>query len=101
MPGHPGNPKCGPGGLPAGLDPEVATRREFTEKMASLAAPSDYPGIKPKWLNVFTTHQELLRKLAYHEAMAPNIDDPYMKPAVRKTKVCTERASEPDPFRDG
>ena len=86
MPGHPDNPICGPAAYPADLDPETATRREFTEKLTAIPPP-DYPSLDPKWFNLFTTHRELLRKLAYHEVMKPNIDDPYMKPAVRKTKV--------------
>lgn len=84
MPGHPGNPSVGPCALPAGCDPEVNTRREYTDRLTAVAPP-DFA--KPAWADLCNTLRDLTRALAYHEVMEPNIDDPYMKPANRKTKV--------------
>ncbi|KAL8786984.1 MAG: hypothetical protein Q9195_007962 [Heterodermia aff. obscurata] len=84
MPGHPGNPNVGPCALPAGCDPEVNTRREYTDRLTAVT-PRDFA--KPAWADLCNTLRDLTRALAYHEVMEPNIDDPYMKPANRKTKV--------------
>lgn len=84
MPGHPGNPLVGPSALPSGCDPETNTRREYTDRLTAFAPP-DFA--KPAWADLCNTLRDLTRALADHDPMVPNINNPYMKPANRKTKV--------------
>ena len=85
MPPHPGNaPIPGPAVLPSGWDYETTPRRIFTDQLTSLPLPD---GAKPAWAKLIKTLQDLTKALAYHEAMSPNIDQPYGQPANRKTKV--------------
>lgn len=84
MPPHPGNPPTGPGAYPSGFDPEISTRREFTDGFAAISPP-DFA--KPAWVDLWNTLLDLTKALADHEVMAPNINDPYWKHANRKSKV--------------
>jgi hypothetical protein len=38
--------------------------------------------------NIFITHQELVRKMVEHPAMAPNLEQTFSTPANSKNKVC-------------
>ena len=84
MPGHPGNPNTGPCALPKGCDPETNTRREYTDRLTALEPPKF---AKPAWADLCNALRDLTKALGDHEVMEPNINDPYMKPANRKTKV--------------
>jgi hypothetical protein len=66
------------------LNPNVVTRKEFTENLVSVPVPSD---ANPEWKDTCLKMQSLYRKLAYHEAMAPNFQQTYMTPANSKNRV--------------
>lgn len=54
------------------LDPNTNTRREFTYNMVeSFTVPDD---AAEDWKKLATDLKELTAKLAFHDAMKPNID---------------------------
>ncbi|KAF2224503.1 hypothetical protein BDZ85DRAFT_261080 [Elsinoe ampelina] len=66
------------------LNPSTNTRREFVEALQAQPVPSNAtPGFRKLWEDT----NELAKKLAYHEAMEPNLDRVYMEPARRRSKV--------------
>ena len=69
------------------MDPNVATREEFTKHLTSLPYPKPSEGSAPEWYELVTKLAVLLDKLAHHEAMAPNLQQTYMTPAASKNKI--------------
>ena len=67
------------------LDPNTNTRREFADNMMrSFTVPDDAAA---QWKHFGENLKELNGKLAFHDAMKPNIDQTYMTPAASKNKV--------------
>jgi hypothetical protein len=67
-----------------GLDPNTATREIFTKSLTEVTLPADAHDL---WLWYASNHQSLLRKLAEHPAMVPNLQQTYNTPANSKNKV--------------
>ncbi|KAF2398717.1 hypothetical protein EJ06DRAFT_456867, partial [Trichodelitschia bisporula] len=65
-------------------DPYTNTRREFTEAMLNRPIPD---AATPQYRTFVSGAQKVLRALAYHPAMEPNIDQPFMTPANKKSRV--------------
>ncbi len=66
------------------MDPNTCTREEFTKSLANPDLPSD---AAEKWTKLAEKLRGLLKKLAYHPAMAPNLQQTYMTPAASKNKI--------------
>lgn len=67
-----------------GLDPATNSRRKFTEHMQEEPIPANAtPALRKIWEDT----SKLMEKLAYHEAMQPNIDRMFNEPARRRSKV--------------
>ncbi|KAF2761707.1 hypothetical protein EJ05DRAFT_535066 [Pseudovirgaria hyperparasitica] len=69
--------------MPA-LDPHKNTREEFTQYALSHPVPDN---AHKDWLKEFNYMMALVPKLAYHPAMAPNLQQTYMTPAAEKNSV--------------
>ncbi|KAL8822981.1 MAG: hypothetical protein Q9191_006297 [Dirinaria sp. TL-2023a] len=65
------------------MNPNTATREEFTTNLVSPGLPSG----DEEWTTLAQNLRKLLQKLAYHPAMAPNLHQSYMTPAASKNKV--------------
>lgn len=69
-----------------GLDLTTATREQFTQNI--IAQPDNPRGPNTTKWSAYRTHlNNLLDLLAHHDAMAPNLRQPYMTPANSKNKV--------------
>lgn len=66
------------------MDPYKSTRKEYTDKALSMPIPRDST---KEWENMVQILRTLYRLLAFHPAMATNINDTYMTPARTKNKV--------------
>jgi len=66
------------------MDPNTCTREDFTKALTSPELPSD---AAEKWTELAEKLRGLLNKLAYHPAMAPNLQQTYMTPAASKNKI--------------
>lgn len=66
------------------MDPNTATREEFTNYLVEHEYP---PNATDEWTGRANKLQALLTKLAFHDAMAPNLQQTYMTPAASKNKV--------------
>lgn len=66
------------------MDPNTATRAEFTAHLTSKPIPTS---AAPAWKKLVITLRVLLDKLAAHPAMAANLQQTYMTPANSKNKV--------------
>lgn len=66
------------------MNPYTNTREEFTSHLLSLPIPESAAA---DWKDVANKLRPLLEKLAYHDAMAPNLQQTYMTPAADKNKV--------------
>ena len=66
------------------MDPYTNTREAFTNNLASMTSP---PFANPEWAHTANTLRELVRKLADHPAMEPNLHQTFMTPAASKNKV--------------
>jgi len=66
------------------MDPNTATREQFTTQLISNPTPFD---AAPAWTKLADNLKTLLEKLAHHSAMAPNLQQTYMTPAASKNKV--------------
>lgn len=67
------------------MDPNTATREEFTTGLTSVPLPS--VTLAPEWKELVERLRTLLDKLAHHPAMAPNLQQTYMTPAASKNNV--------------
>lgn len=67
------------------MDPNKSTRREYAEYAKNSFSVPD--GAAPQWKQYGNNLSELAYKLAFHDAMKPNIDQTYMTPAASKNKV--------------
>lgn len=65
------------------MNPNTATREEFTTNLISPELPSG----AEEWTTLAQKLRKLLPKLAHHPAMAPNLHQSYMTPAASKNKV--------------
>ncbi|KAL9035984.1 MAG: hypothetical protein Q9214_006336, partial [Letrouitia sp. 1 TL-2023] len=65
-------------------NPYTQTREEFTRHLLSVPIP-DFA--HEEWAGEVTKIKPLLEKLAYHEAMQPNLQQTYMTPAASKNRV--------------
>jgi len=66
------------------MDPNTCTREDFTKALTSPDLPSD---AAEKWTELAEKLRGLLNKLAYHPAMASNLQQTYMTPAASKNKI--------------
>lgn len=66
------------------MDPYVATRQQFTDHLVNKRIPAN---ATDEWRSAAEELQPLLRKLAYHDAMRPNLQQTYMTPANSKNRV--------------
>jgi hypothetical protein len=66
------------------LDPYKNTREEYTIRAIRTPLPSK---THPTWLETAHKLRALAEKLAYHPAMAPNLQQTYMTPANDKNNV--------------
>ncbi|KAH7119045.1 hypothetical protein B0J11DRAFT_83523 [Dendryphion nanum] len=66
------------------LDPNTATRREFTANLVAAPVPDN---ANSKYAALATPLKELLKALADHPAMAENNEQTYMTPAKWKNKI--------------
>jgi len=66
------------------MDPNTSTREQFTNGLLAFPIPAD---ANSNWKKYAENLQALLRMLAFHEAMAPNLQQTYMTPAASKNKV--------------
>jgi hypothetical protein len=66
-------------------NPATSTREVFTKHLIDVPMPSSF--VHEDWLKHATAHQVLLEKLAYHPAMAPNLQQTYNTPANDKNNV--------------
>lgn len=67
------------------MDPYKNTRREFANGMNdTFSIPAD---AAQAWKKYGENLKQLTYKLAFHDAMKPNIDQTYMTPAASKNKV--------------
>lgn len=66
------------------MDPNTATRAEFTAHLTSKPIPTS---AAPAWKKLVITLRVLLDKLAAQPAMAANLQQTYMTPANSKNKV--------------
>ena len=66
------------------MDPYTATREEFTNELADRPIPAN---ASSEWSGQANALKDLLKKLAFHEAMRPNLQQTYMTPANSKNKV--------------
>ena len=67
-----------------GFDPQRNTREDFTSQ---LLAPPLRDFAKPKWKDLASKLRNLLQKIAYHDAMKPNLQQTYMTPAASKNSI--------------
>jgi hypothetical protein len=65
-------------------DPYTATREQFTKHLVDFPIPDD---AARNWKEQAADLKDLVSKLAYHEAMAPNLQQTYMTPANSKNKI--------------
>ncbi|TFK71336.1 hypothetical protein BDN72DRAFT_958135 [Pluteus cervinus] len=65
-------------------DPYRTTRRQFTDNLTAAPTPNN---AAPAYANLHGTLKVLLDKLLNHPAMAPNVNQTFMTPAARKSKV--------------
>jgi hypothetical protein len=70
------------------INPCTATREEFTNNL--LVGPI-LENVDDEWKKYATNLKDLLSKLAFHEAMAPNLQQIFMTPANSKNKISCER----------
>ncbi len=69
------------------MDPNTATREEFTNHLVDAPVPDN---ASEQWKNNVVNLKAMLKKLAFHDAMTPNLQQTYMTPANSKNKVyCT------------
>lgn len=66
------------------LDPNTATREVFTKSLTEVPLPPDAHDL---WAWYASNHQSLLKKLAEHPAMAPNLQQTFNTPDNSKNKV--------------
>lgn len=66
-------------------DTSTSTRELLTKHLLDIPMPGTF--VHDAWLKYTTTHQSLLEKLAYHPAMAPNLQQIYNQPANDKNNV--------------
>src|SRR5438034_11275175 len=66
------------------MDPNTSTRQRFTDAILAQACPDN---AAPAWRGLFTKLQALLRALAEHPAMQPNMQQAFMTPAASKNSV--------------
>lgn len=66
------------------LNPNIVTRKAFTDNLTQVPIPSD---ASPEWKWHVEKLQSIYHKLAYHEAMAPNLQQTYMTPAASKNRI--------------
>lgn len=67
------------------MDPNTSTREEFTTGLTAVPLPP--VPLAPEWKELAEQLRTLLNKLAYHPAMAPNLQQTYMTPAASKNNV--------------
>ncbi len=67
------------------MDPNTWTREEFTTGLTGVPLPP--VTLAPEWKELAEQLRTLLEKLAYHPAMAPNLQQTYMTPAASKNNV--------------
>ena len=67
------------------MDPNTSTREEFTTGLTRISLPP--VTLAPEWKSLAEQLRTLLEKLAYHPAMAPNLQQTYMTPAASKNNV--------------
>ena len=67
------------------MDPNTSTREEFTTGLTGV--PLHPVTLAPEWKELAEQLRTLLGKLAYHPAMAPNLQQTYMTPAASKNNV--------------
>ena len=71
-------------------NPNTDTRAEWTRKFLAIPHPDfppEAPPVAKEWTDLFVKLQSLFEKLAYHEAMQPNLQQTYMTPANSKNRV--------------
>lgn len=66
------------------VDPYTTTREVFTNHLLDREIPAD---AHPTWLDIHDKLCNLYRKLAFHPAMEPNLQQTYKTPAAYKNKV--------------
>lgn len=66
------------------VDPYTATREQFTTNLLAFPIPDDAAQL---WKDQAANLKDLVSKLTYHEAMAPNLQQTYMTPATSKNKI--------------
>ena len=66
------------------MDPYTKTREQFTNSLLDAPIPDE---AADEWEEQAVGLKELLRKLAFHEAMGPNLQQTYMTPANSKNKI--------------
>ena len=66
------------------MDPYTSTREQFTNGLLERPIPD---AASQSWKNYTQNSKDLLRKLAFHDAMVPNLQQTYMTPANSKNKV--------------
>jgi hypothetical protein len=69
------------------MDPNRATRAEFTEYICRPQLPPDAPDPTPIWKLFVSNQKDLVTALAAHPAMEPNLQQTYDTPAASKNKV--------------
>lgn len=67
------------------MDPNTATRQEYTAGLTSVPLPP--VTLAPEWKELVEQLRTLLDKLVHHPAMAPNLQQTYMTPAASKNNV--------------
>ncbi|MCJ1376476.1 hypothetical protein MMC20_007719 [Loxospora ochrophaea] len=68
------------------MNPYTATREQFTRQLTDAPLP-DHDTVSPEWTRLATSLRNCLKKLAYHPAMEPNLQQTYMTPANSKNSV--------------
>lgn len=66
------------------MDPTTSTRLAFTTQLTTAPIP---PSAAPAYAKLASDLKCLLDKLAYHPAMAENLQQTYMTPAASKNNV--------------
>lgn len=67
------------------MDPHTSTREQFTAGLTAIPLPP--VALAPEWKHLAEQLRTLLDKLAFHPAMAPNLQQTYMTPANSKNNV--------------
>lgn len=66
------------------MDPNRATRKDFTDGLVSQPLPTN---ANRDWKRYIEALQKLYDKLAHHSAMATNLTQTYMTPAASNNRI--------------